>query len=281
MILVSYPCQLTPLGNGQSRGLRAVALYRRRCLGCLTAPTLQGYRYRENTRRLDQHYWPVRERIIFKTSLWERAHEFVSKTFAEQDKKFLAVHWRRGDFVVARRPDVVKNAAEVAPRIKAMMAEYILWRNTTNGGALLSSLSRGFSDGIICDIDMMDPFGAGLGWRRCTWQPGQTHSRLISAPCANSLLCPILQLRGIARAATQPTSAALQLPSRWLTRSSAPLQLRLLEPRPRYSRRQSWKNASYLVILLRVRETSSEMKRLRRVCESMNQRKSANSPIFL
>jgi hypothetical protein len=127
---------------------------------------------------------------------------------------------------------------------------------------------------------MMDPFGAGLGSRRCTWQPGQTHSRLISAPCANSLLCLTPQLRGIARAATQPTSAALQLPSRWLTRSSAPLQLRLSEPRPRYSRRQSWRNASYLVILLRVRETSSEMKRLRRVCESMNQRKSANSPIF-
>lgn len=73
---------------------------------------------------MDRHYWPVRERIVFKTSLWERAHEFVSNAFADQDGKFLAVHWRRGDFVAARRPDVVKTAAEVAPRIKAMMAEY-------------------------------------------------------------------------------------------------------------------------------------------------------------
>jgi hypothetical protein len=79
---------------------------------------------------MDQHYWPVRERIVFKTSLWERAHEFVSNAFAKQGGRFLAVHWRRGDFVAARRPDVVKNAAEVVPRIKGMMSEYTLRENT-------------------------------------------------------------------------------------------------------------------------------------------------------
>ena len=60
--------------------------------------------------------------MVFKTALWERAHEFVSTAFAKQGGKFLAVHWRRGDFVAARRPDVVKSAAEIVPRIKTMMS---------------------------------------------------------------------------------------------------------------------------------------------------------------
>ena len=92
----------------------------------LNANFQMGYGYRENTRQLDRHYWPVRSRMVFKSSLWERAERFAASAFAASEGRYLAVHWRRGDFVEARRPDVVKTAAEVAPRIKALLKAHEL-----------------------------------------------------------------------------------------------------------------------------------------------------------
>ena len=65
-----------------------------------------------------------RERIVFNTHLWERCFTFVSAAFGTVSGRYLAVHWRRGDFVAARRPDVVKTAIDIVPRIKSMMSSH-------------------------------------------------------------------------------------------------------------------------------------------------------------
>lgn len=43
-------------------------------------------------------------------------------------EEFLGVHWRRGDFVYLRQPDVVKRADEVAPRIQKLLQDHGLSR---------------------------------------------------------------------------------------------------------------------------------------------------------
>jgi hypothetical protein len=128
--------QLYDISGLRAHTLRCVEIYgslvqalrpysSKRSIVLLNAHFQMGYGYHESrTRYKDRHYWGVREHLVFRDSLVAQARKFVAKHFGGES--FLGVHWRRGDFVFARRPDVVKGHDEVAPRIKKLMAKHKL-----------------------------------------------------------------------------------------------------------------------------------------------------------
>ena len=114
-----------------------------------------GFAYGENSRNTNRLYWGVRDHLVFKRSLWSRAQRFVDDTFGAEPK-FLAVHWRRGDFVFSRKKDVVKGPADAAPRIKSLMKEHGLTHvflatgpDTTSADLLGLESALGLGEGVV------------------------------------------------------------------------------------------------------------------------------------